>query len=166
MLEFGLELVLILPLRAQESPIEDVSSCAIVRDSHVDFSEINARHALFHQWQGWLDHCLHAVGGNGLILLACPADDDRSRELPRPIEHQWGVAFAIGEDELSILVPDSYRLVLNSEVPAPAARRVRIGVGCPACPPTLEGGEESLDTGIGGMGVQLLGGMPAHHLRR
>ena len=165
MLEFGLELVLILPLRAEESPIEDVRSCSIVRDGHVDLSEINACHALFHQWQTGLDHRLHVVGGNGLILLACPADHHRSRELPRPSEHQWGVALAIGEDELSILVPESCRLVLNSEVPAPAARRVRIGVGCPACPPTLEGGEESLDTGIGSMGVQLLGGVPAHHLR-
>src|SRR5260370_39963410 len=100
----------------------------IVRDGHVDFPKINACHALFYQWQGWLDHRLHAVGGDGLILLACPADHHRLGSLPGPIQDKRGVAFAIRENELSRLLSNRGAFVLNAKVPATTPGRVRVGI--------------------------------------
>ncbi len=76
------ELIAILPSGAQESPVENMGSGSIVRDSHMDFSQINASHLV----PLWLHHRLCLVCSDGFVLRASPAHDDGLREYPGPIQ--------------------------------------------------------------------------------
>ncbi len=166
MLECGLELVLILLSRTQEPPVQDMSVLAIVGDGQVCLTQINARHALFHQWQAGLDLGLHSVSSDGLILLACPVDHHRLRSPPGPIQDKRGVATAIGEDELPLVLSNRGAFVLNAKVPATTPGRFRGAIALAPRPPAVQSSKEGLHARIGCMGMELPGGVPAHHLRR
>ncbi len=166
MLEFGLELVLILLLRTQEPPVQDMGVLAIVGDGQVDLTQINARHTLFHQGQAGLDHRLHPVSSDGLILLACPVDHHRLGSPPGPIQDKRGVTLAIGEDEVPLLLSNRGAFVLNAKVPATTPGRFRVAITLAPRPPAFQSSKEGLHARIGCMGMELLGGVPAHHLRR
>lgn len=96
--EMLFELVLILALVAQESAIEDVSMLPIMRDRHVDLTEINASNPLILPmeilWQFWPGE---RIGGNGFVLAAGPMDHNGLGERIRPEQEQRIIASPIGE---------------------------------------------------------------------
>ena len=148
------ELVAILPLASQESPVENMRLGAIVGNGHVDFAQVDPCYPLTYR----LPVCLHRIGCYGLVLCPCPVDDHRLRQFPRPIEHERCITTAVGEPKLPILERQSRTFVLDTEVPFPL-------VWGPCCPihlapfaPASEAGKKRFDTGISGVSMQLLGG--------
>lgn len=90
---------------------------------------------------------------------------DRLWGFPRPYEYERGIAFAVGEGKHPVLVAHGTRLVLNTKVPLALVRGFGVWVACfLSFSPTLEGSEEGLHAGIGGMGMQVGAGMPAHQV--
>ena len=98
------ELVAVLPLAAQQAPIEQGSALPIAGDRRMHLAQVDARavcsspffqgHLLF-LWQTFPD----LVGRDGFVLAPRPVDDDGVRKLPFPEQDHRGLAPAIGEDE-------------------------------------------------------------------
>ena len=98
------ELVAVLPLAAQQAPIEQVSALPIAGDRRMYLAQVDARavfsspffrgHLLF-LWQTFPD----LVGRKGFILAPRPADDDGVRKSPFPEQDQRGLPPTVGEDE-------------------------------------------------------------------
>src|SRR5579864_1273709 len=105
------ELVAILPLRPQETAIEDMGLCPVMADGHVDLTEINPCYLLTSS----ASMRLNLIGGNGFVLGARPVDHHRLRQFPRPIQDERSVAFAIGQAQLSILEQHGRTFVLDFE---------------------------------------------------
>jgi hypothetical protein len=83
-IQFGLEFVAILHFGAQQSPIENVGSLAIVGHSQMDFSQIDARNAAHRKWGRGTRL---SIGGNGFVLRARPVNDYGLRQSPGPVEN-------------------------------------------------------------------------------
>jgi hypothetical protein len=92
---------------------------------------------------------------------------DRLWGIPRPYEDERSIAFAVGEGEYPVLVAHGTRLILNTKVSLALVRGFGVWVASfLSLPPTLEGSEEGLHAGIGGMGMEVGAGMPAHQMLR
>ena len=77
------------------------------------------------------------------------------------------MALAIGESQYAVREVHGGVLVLDAEVALVLMRRFHDGIACPsALPPRLETGKKCLDAGIRGVGMQLVGAMPAHEVLR
>src|SRR2546426_1736573 len=80
----------------------------------MDFAKINACHFV----ALWLyGTCLLLVGRNGFILTACPMDNYRLGEFPRPIEYERDIALPIGQSEHAVLEQHGRAFVLDAEIP-------------------------------------------------
>ena len=154
--EYGLQLVAVLHFGTQEPPVEDVRLGAVMGGGHMHLAQVYPSH--LPRWErsveGWL-----LVGGDGLVLRARPVDDHCLGQVPGPGEEQRGIAFAIGEAKLPVVEEHRGLLVFNAKEALALVRRFRVGVACLfAFPPTFEGGGECLNTGVGSMSVQCMGG--------
>ncbi len=160
--ESRLQLIAVLHFGTQEPPVEDMGLGAIMTDRHMDFPKINPGH--FPDREGAVQRLL-LVGRNRLVLCAYPVNHDRLWGFPRPDEYERGIAFAVGEGKHPVLVAHGTRLVLNTKVPLALVRGFGVWVACfLSLSPTLEGSEEGLHAGIGGMGMEVGAGMPAHQV--
>ena len=136
---------------------------AIVSYRYVDLAEIDPGHLA---WREGAVGPRLSVGGNRLVFGSRPVDDHRLWQVPRPHEEQRGVPFAVGQAQSLVCKRHGGALVLNPEVPLALAGRFGVGVALAVFPPRFERREESLDAGIGGVSVELVGGMPAHEVFR
>ena len=155
-----LQLVLILPFSTKYAPIDDMCMGTIMRDSHMDLTQIDTCNLPSNGESYWLN----LVGCNGFVLSTCPVDDNRLGKLPSPIKYKRLIPFAIGKGELAILESDRTTLVFNAEVPSAFVRRLGIWIRFSALSPRLERSKESLHTGIRGMSVQLRRGEQSHQV--
>jgi hypothetical protein len=83
-----------------------------------------------------------------------------------PGQDEWGVAFPVGETKSPIDKRHGRALVFYPEAALVRMGRLRVGVVFASLPPAFHGGEERLYTAVGGMGVQLFRGVPAHEVLR
>jgi hypothetical protein len=162
-IEFGLQLVAVLHFGTQEPSIENVGRLAIMRDRHMYFAEIDACN-LARRERAVRRRLL--VGRDGLILRSRPVDNDCVRERPGPGEHKRDIALPIGEAQLPLFERHRAPLVLNAEVPFAFVRGAGVVILLAPHSPTLQTCKEGLHAGIGGVGMQFVGGVPAHEVRR
>jgi len=83
-----LDLVLVSTDGTQLSSVDDGAGFPIVGHGHVDLAKVYASHLVADGVGNFLCH----IGGDGLILLPLPADDEGARNLEGPVEHQGAVA--------------------------------------------------------------------------
>ena len=153
------ELVALLPLAAQQAPIEQVRALPIAGDRWMYLAQVDARAVLRSPLlQGELLFLRQAfpdlVGRKSLILSAGPVDDNRFWQIPLPEQDQGSILPTIGEDEQVLLQTDGAALVLDFEVPLAAAWRSGVGVRLAAFSPAGKPGKEGLDGCIHAMGMQ------------
>jgi hypothetical protein len=155
------ELVLVLPQRTQVAAIHQVAVLPVVGDCRVDFTGINACHALLFApllvwfvFLLWQIRAVGLVGGNCLVPGPCPVDHDRFGKAPFPGDAERRSATTVGKDEEALLEADGARLEFDLEVPLAAVRRSSVPIGLPEFSPGREGREKRLDRGIDSMGVQ------------
>lgn len=160
--KFCFDLVLVLADRAQLAAIQDRAVLAIVGYGHVDFAQIHARRLVASRF-GYL---FSRVRRYRFVLLTLPTNNQRARHGERPIQNQGRIAFAVGKNQLAITMPDSRVLVFNTKEPPAAARRICARVGLAPRPPRFERCEKGLHTGVGSVGVEVIGVKPSHHAGR
>src|SRR6266487_215973 len=155
LVQFGLQLVAVLDLRAQEPPVEDMCLCSIVSHRHMHLAQVNSCHLLTLGQGLWL---LLLIGGYRFVLGSHPMDDHGLWQIPSPIQDERHVATAIGQSELAIRQAHSRTFVLDAKVPASLVRWPGGWISFTALPPTFETGKERLYTSIGCMRMQLVRG--------
>jgi hypothetical protein len=153
------ELVAVLPLTAQQAPIEQVSAFPIAGDRRMDLPQVDAHAVLSAPFlQGQLlflrEVCPDPVGRNGFVLAPRPVDDDGLGKIPLPEQDQRGVPTTIGEDEQALVQPHGAALVLDLEEPLAAARWFGVGVHGVPLAPAGKPGKERLYCCIHAMGMQ------------
>ena len=159
-IEGGLQLVAVLDFGAQDPPIENMRVGAIVSRRHMHFAKINACNPLSLR----TGNGLRLVGRNRLVLRSRPADDHRVRKIPWPGQHQRRVALAVGEPKRPLYQLHRGAFVFDAEVPLALMRRFGIRIVLATLPPTRKCSKEGLYAGIGCMGMEVVGGVPAHEV--
>src|SRR5258708_3122591 len=165
------ELVAILPLTAQHSPIEQVGTLPIAGDGQMRLAQVDAcgvlGSALLQRLVLFLWHTLsHLIGSDGLVLSPGPVDHHGFGSLPFPEEHERGIGATIREKQQRVFEGDGAGFVLNAEIPLAVARRPGVGVRLAPFSPTGERGNKGLHTGIGRMRMQRVAGKEAHKMFR
>src|SRR5260370_8353214 len=109
-----LQFVLVLPSGPEQASIENVRGRSIMGNSHVDFTQIDARDFSTHR----PCFCLfHTVVCYRLILSACPMDHHGLGQLPWPLQDKRIVAFAAGQSQLPLLVTPCSAVLFHTYVP-------------------------------------------------
>ena len=104
------------------------------------------------------------VGGNRFVLRPCPRDDHRLGKFPGPGKHERGIALFRWRVRGSHL-RGAWRIACILSGSTISACGAVWHLGCPcAVLASLHRGEEGLYAGVGGVGVQFLGGVPAHQM--
>jgi hypothetical protein len=152
----------VLHFGAQEPSVEDVGLLTIMGGCYMHFTEINAGNLA--RWEGAVHYRL-LIGRNRLILRPRPVDNDRFRERPGSEESKRSVAFPVGESQLPAQESHRTPFVLHAEVTLALVRGVGVGIFFAPLPPTLQTCKEGLHAGIGSVGMQLAGCVPAHEVR-
>ena len=133
-------------------------------DRHMYFPKINPGH--FPDRERAVQRLL-LVGRNRLVLCAWEVGSRPFVGYPTAIRGREEHCLCRWRGKYPVLVAHGTRLILNTKVSLAFVRGFGVWVASfLSLAPTLEGSEEGLHAGIGGMGMEVGAGMPAHQVLR